>query len=329
MRILITGCSAMQVDSPRKQNNLISNLASIKSCCESLGHQVEWRDVDVGEDLSQYDAAIVSLMPLASWGTRYMGGALWTIMQHPKVVLTADDWQVRGIHQSALGLYNRDDYFEKTIWSHWANKIDHAYREKLKLAVRALAYPDWFGFQMLVPCWEGGDLRQLRLPVQNLIAYDPSPFMLRYKYEQSFAKERRWIFASLTAKDGWLEKHKFKWPVIKYGNVRQGQEKVPEEQLAEIYCKSWGVMSPPHNVSSAGWFRVRFWMAADAGSIMYCGDDEARILGNGPYWVTPKLLEQMDDDGLADVARRQREALISKSWSQDRMQHVISAVFED
>jgi hypothetical protein len=324
----------MQVDSPRKQNHLISNLESLKKCCESLGHTVEWRDVDLGENLEPYDQVIVSLAPFASWGTRYMGGVLWAVMTHPKVLLTADDWQVRGIHQSALGLWNREDYFEKTIWSHWYNKIDPSlegvYRHTLRQAIRYFAYPKW-QHKMLVPCWEGGDLSALRLPARELIAYDPSPFMKRYDIPDSQLsdKHHRWIFASLTAKDGWLDKYRFAWPIEKYGNVRQGQQKVPEEELAAIYSRSWGVLSPPHNVSCAGWFRVRFWMASDAGCVMFCGDDEARILGNGPYWVTPKMVEQMDDSGRMELVARQREALIARSWTTDRMCHAVSNALED
>lgn len=334
MKILITGCTAMQVDSPRKQNHLISNLESIKRCLESLGHEVTWQDVDVGEDLSSYDRVFISWAPLSSWGTRYMGGCLWAYMTHPHVIFTADDWQVRGIHQSALGLWKRMDYFDKTIWSHWQKILEERpadlalIKHVMRQGVRALAYPSW-PVKMLVPCWEGGRLSDLRLPADQLVAYDPSPFMGRYHYPAFQEKCHRWIFASLTAKDGWLEKHRFAWPVMKYGNVRQGQHKVPEDELAVIYAGSWGVISPPHNVSSAGWFRVRFQMAADAGCIMFCGDDEARILGNGPYWVTPKLVEQMNDEGRQTIVEAQRAALAAKSWSKERMQDVISELIKD
>lgn len=333
MKILITGCTAMQVDSPRKQNHLISNLESVKRCLESLGHSVEWRDVGLGEDLSQYDHVIVSLAPFASWGTRYMGGCLWAIMNHPRVTFTADDWQVRGIHSSAQALWKREDYFEKTIWSHWGKPdflerydLTCAHRHILRQAIRYLAYPQW-QHDMLVPCWDGGRLADLRLPAKRLVNYDPSPFMTQYLYSDR-PKQRRWIFASLTAKDGWLEKQSFKWPVEMYGNVRKGHPKVPEEELARIYAESWGVLSPAHNVSSAGWFRVRFHMAAAAGCVMFCGEDEARVLGPA-YRVNVRTVEAMDDSELRCLAEQQRDALIAKSWSQERMQHVISELIQN
>jgi hypothetical protein len=330
MRILITGSTAMQVDSPRKVNQLISNLASLKKCCEVLGHQVEWREVDLGEDLSEFDVCVASLAPFSSWGTRYMGGVLWTIMQHPRVVLTADDWQVRGIHVSAKTLWKRYDYFEKTIWSHWLKLLEgtecqrmEEYYNLLRRGIRYLAYPEW-QHDMLVPCWEGGDLSRLRLPARRLTPYDPSPFMERYKSNQILAKERQWVFASLTAKDSWLLKHRFTWPVAKFGNVRQGQLKLPENELMQVYDNSWGVISPPHDVSAAGWFRVRFHMAADAGCVMFCGDDEARVLGS-PYSVKLHEVEKLSDDSLLELRFRQANSLAEKSWTSDRLLEVISA----
>lgn len=318
MRILITGCTAMQVDSTRKVNNLISNLESIAKCLEHAGHEVQWDAVAVGEDLSDVDLVIISLAPMASWGSKYMGGALWALMTHPNVRLTADDWQVRGISPSCKGLWKRDDYFEKTIWSHWKDKVDESYRQVLKDAIWHLAHDVW-PWKMIVPCWDGGDLTQLRLPSIDLQHYDPSPFMKTYSYVIPEEKHRVWIFASLTSKAGWLEKQRYlKWPVRKYGNVRQGQLKLPEHELAQVYAESWGVMSPPHDVSPAGWFRVRFWMSVHAGCVMHCDESEAKILG-ASYGYHATMVEQLPDDRLKLLAEDQRLDLLRISWSRDRM----------
>jgi hypothetical protein len=326
----------MQVNSDRKVNQLISNLESLKRAleavphphdCEAAAHTVDWRAVTVGESLDEYDVVIACLMPLASWGSKYMGGTLWAYGMAKRVVLTADDWQVRGIHSSCQTLAKRDDYFDKTIWSHWDGKCEKRHKQTLRHAVRSLASPHW-PFKMLVPCWEGGDLERLRLPAE-LVPYDPSPFMAKYPCAAWAMEERRrqWVFASLTAKDTWLHKQRelIKWPIVQYGNVRKGQEKVPESALQHIYGQSTGVMSPPHDVSSAGWFRVRFHMAADAGTVMLCGADEAHILGE-PYRKAPGVFERMSNAELEDTALEQAIALNDKSWTKAKLCEVVNRV---
>jgi len=321
----------MQVDSPRKVNDLISNLESIVNCLRAHHHDVEWRDVELGEDLSSFDRVIASLSPFASWGTRYMGGVLWALASHPSVVLAVDDWQVRGIRQSALTLWNRDDYFEKTIWSHWGKNgygcgpVD--YRDTLKKMVRVLAHSVW-PFKVLVPAWEGGRLDLLRLPGE-IVPYDPSPYMRCYRgYSiHDGTKKRQWICASLTSKSGWFAKQRFEWPCIRYGNVREGQQKLPEAELQRVYNESWGIVSPPHDVSGSGWFRVRFYMAAWAGAVMLCGDEEASVFAIpgrlNYYWPSLKTFESASDEMLQEIAMQQHMQLTEKSWTRARMADVL------
>lgn len=334
MKILVTGCTAMQVDSPRKVNHLISNLESMIACLRYMGHDVDWTEVQLGQDLSKYDAVVCSLSPFASWGTRYMGGVLWAMMNHPHVLFTADDWQVRGIFPSCKGLYNRADYFEKTIWSHWVKLYgaEHEYKEVLRKAIRMLAHNEW-PFKMIVPCTDGGDLNMLRLPARELTNYDPFPFMKLYPVKQE-EKHRRWIFASLTNKEGWLKKQNFSWAVEKYGNIRLNQLKVEESELQSIYDKSWGVISPPHNISGSGWFRVRYHMAVRSGCILFAGHDQAEALTFGtdshnPYRITSKYVEMLNEDSLKSLANDQRERLEKVSWSKFQMAEALGKFLEN
>jgi len=312
----------MQVDSPRKVNDLISNLESLVIVLRQNGHDVEWRAVEVGESLDHFDHVIVSLMPMASWGSRYMGGALWAIWTGKRVTLTAEDWQVRGIWPSFRGLAKRYDYFEKTIWSHWEGRCSPSYKHVLHQVIRAMS-GKW-PYKMLVPCWHGGDLARLGLPADELISYDPSACMKSYDFDVA-PKCHTWIFASLTAKDTWLHKQRqsLTWPVLCYGNVRKDQQKLPESALQQVYASNWGVMSPPHDVSAAGWFRVRFHMAAQAGCVMLCGADEARVLGDA-YAHSGADYEKMSDARLENVALDQAIALNDKSWTPKQLYDVVN-----
>jgi hypothetical protein len=331
MNILITGCTAIQINSPRKQTDIITSLPCLAQGFRDMGHTVEWRDVNVGEDLSQFDKVIISLAPLSNWGTRYMGGCLWALMMHPNVSLTVDDWQTRGIHKSAMGLYKDQKYFEKVIWSHWKDRIenhpgpwstfptDFDFRQILLDGVRALAHPVW-PWKMLVPCWDGGDRRILGLPSMELMHWDPTAYQRPYVHtpEDPEQRHRAWVYASLTSKMDWLQKNNFKWPVLKYGNTREGQPKLDEQSLVNVYCRNWGVLSPPHNVSSAGWWRVRFSLAARSGCVMFCEADEARIMGPSYRLIRP-MIEQLPAASLANIALDQQADLAKITWSKDRI----------
>lgn len=324
MKILITGCTAIMANSPRKQTDIVTSLPCLKSTLEDLGHTVDWRGVTVGEDLSKYDLAVISLAPLSNWGTGYMGGALWALMSHENIRLTVDDWQTRGIHKSAQGLIKQDKYFQKIIWGHWKGKVDDKYEEILKDAVKCLSFNYW-PFKTLVPAWDGGNLGVLNLP-SPLTNWDPTRYMRNYDFVgpplHPDNKVKRWIFASLTSKLDWLNKQNFKWPVTRYGNVREGQQKLEEHALVRVYRDSWGVLSPLHNVSAAGWWRVRFWLAATSNCVMACEKSESRILGKS-FDVIPTEVEKLSVEGLTDLAHRQFTDLDKITWQKSRVQEVI------
>ena len=329
MKILITGCTAIMANSPRKQTDIVTSLPCLKFALEDMGHVVDWRGVTVGEDLSSYDVVVISLAPLGNWGTHYMGGSLWALMSHPNIRLAVDDWQTRGIHKSCQGLIKQDKYFQKVIWGHWKGKVDDKYEEVLRDAVRSLCFQYW-PHRTLVPAWDGGDLRVLALP-GPLTNWDPTRYMRSYDFVgpplPPHAKNRRWVFASLTSKVDWLNKQKFKWPVARYGNVREGQQKLEEHSLVRVYRDSWGVISPLHNVSAAGWWRVRFWLAATSGCVMMCEESEARILGPS-YKIITAEVEKMSNEGLAEIAQNQFNDLDKLTWQKDRVSTTLEEFFK-
>ena len=70
MKVLITGFTALQINTEKRTIQKIDVPASIVKALREAGHEVDWRKVTPGEDLSSYDVAWVNLAPLNSLNGR-------------------------------------------------------------------------------------------------------------------------------------------------------------------------------------------------------------------------------------------------------------------
>ena len=97
MKILITGMNKAQCTRKfylRQQLKVIPSHYSLFNCLEDMGHDVEQRMVEIGEDISQYDEVIVFIAgPRQLVATTVFNG-LWAIASKPNCILSFDDWQV-------------------------------------------------------------------------------------------------------------------------------------------------------------------------------------------------------------------------------------------
>jgi len=95
-KILITGMNKSQ--SVRK-HYLKMNLKvvpahySLFNALVDMGHQVEQREVEIGEDLSSYDEVIVYIAGPRQLVATHTFKGLWAISQRPDCILGVDDWQ--------------------------------------------------------------------------------------------------------------------------------------------------------------------------------------------------------------------------------------------
>ena len=96
MKILITGFNANQSTRKfylRQQLKVVPAHYSLFNCLVDMGHEVEQREVKIGEDLSGYDEVIVYIAgPRQLVATKVFNG-LWAIAQRPDCILGVDDWQ--------------------------------------------------------------------------------------------------------------------------------------------------------------------------------------------------------------------------------------------
>lgn len=331
MKVLITGFTGVQAHASEGQLQLISNIMSIEGALTDLGHGVEWRPVTPGEDLSPYDRCIVAINGVASWVAPFALGGLYVMGARRDTILTMDDWQAPKAFSSGS-----PDKEKAVVWNPKLNRLHHfdaiendEVRTCIDNAVEELCYIHYR--KLLIPAFANGDLELLGLGAPNAIKYDPSSYMIdRYDYAPDIEKARAWVSAALAPKDSWFFKHSFSWPVEYYGVRRLGQPRVTEAELASIYSQRWGVLSAPHPHAGSGWFRVRFLMAALAGSVVYCDRREADSIH--PTYPVGSLhsIETMENEQLRELATHQRSIFLEQCWDKLQLQefvqtHIVSS----
>jgi hypothetical protein len=114
MKVLVTGCTALQIDSQNRTISKIDVPASIVEALRSRGHEVDWRKVDPGEDLTSYDVAWVCLAPINSLNGRAGAmGSLYVMSSGLPCVGFADDWQVSAVWNGMRALNRKPEMLYK------------------------------------------------------------------------------------------------------------------------------------------------------------------------------------------------------------------------
>lgn len=119
MKILITGFNKNQCTRKfylRQQLKVVPSHYSLWNCLTDMGHEVEQRQVTLGEDLSMYDEIIVFIAgPRQLVATTVFEG-LYAISQKPDCILAFDDWQVPDLFKGVAKCDgNRNELFAQFI----------------------------------------------------------------------------------------------------------------------------------------------------------------------------------------------------------------------
>lgn len=324
-KALLTGCTAIQVGSPKTDLKIVTAASAWKAALEDLGYEVEWRPVVPGEDVSGYEVVFVAINKPNSIASRYVYGAVWTLAQRQDAIVVLDDWQV-GYLKIGFEHYaaNKDQAFKFE-----RSYVDetNALRDELHQAVCDIARQPW-PWPVIAPVLGKPDIAKLNLPY-DVIPMDPTAYAFRYP-RADVKRSKSWVQASLLDKPLPLN---LSWPVLEFGpqnrekvsggGSRPGENakpRVPEPELMNVYCGSWGVLSPAHPHAGSGWWRVRYLMSADAGCVLSADPKEAACLGQ-PYLEAsdPRRVEKLSDASLADLAARQAKCLADVSWPKQKV----------
>jgi len=116
MKVLMTGFTALQINTEKRTIQKIDVPASIVQALRELGHDVDWRKVTPGEDLSSYDVAWVNLAPLNSLNGRQGAmGSLYVLSSGLPCIGFFDDWQTNTVFNGARALIRKPEMLYKHL----------------------------------------------------------------------------------------------------------------------------------------------------------------------------------------------------------------------
>lgn len=116
MKVLMSGFTALQINSGNKTIQKINVPAAIVKALRDSGHEVDWRKITPGEDLSSYDVLWINLAPLNSLNGRQGAmGALYALSSGIPCVGFFDDWQFNTVFNGARALVRKPTMLYKHL----------------------------------------------------------------------------------------------------------------------------------------------------------------------------------------------------------------------
>jgi hypothetical protein len=279
-----------------------------------MGHEVDQRVVTIGEDLEEYDRVIVFLHnPAGFAGFLYNG--LWAIYARPDCIMAYDDWQIDSITKGLESLCDPEKLFRDYVKDGCKEVPENVeqYQDELIGAIQLIGARE---NDMLISAFAGGDLSLIiDYPADKLFSYNPNPYHL-HRQAESRDKKRIFNFAGLVQgkTQKWLKKQNVEstgWELKLYGSRKDGQDRVTEDEMVNLYGEHWGILMAGYHHAGSGWWRARPTQVADAGSILIGEPKEMMLYYNDDFLstLTPQMLAEMDDEELEAIAEGQRLAL--------------------
>ena len=334
MKVLVTGITAKQIGSKRSFQ-IALNSGSIVQALQEGGHEVDWRAVVPGEDLSTYDRVFVYLGLVNSLSSQYAFGVLWALATRPDAYLALDDWQVKAIASAAKAVCRKgaDELFKPAIPKNHREEAE-PHKELLFNTLKELTGDTAIRRTCFTPMFRRGKPEKLgMIPVKRHVVFDPTTYWID-NYSKIVAearekgqvteKQRTWIHAALVNKSEWIEKLQVSWPIQAYGNIKEKQPRVPEAELVPIIAGSWGLLSAAHNTPSSGWWRVRFAIAAACDTIVFGDANEMYTVYGEAFSKWPSDIERMSDEQLKERANKQKDLLIKQMMTQPELIETIN-----
>ena len=340
MKILITGMNKQQCTEnfyKTSQLKVMPSHLSLIACLRDMGHTVEQRVVTIGENLDSYDKVIVYIHnPSGFAGFVYNGLYTISTVSPSKLVLAFDDWQTDSIYKGLTALRDPEKMFRKYV-KDGHQHIPDDIESWEGILMNGLDLVESKSNPMLISAFAGGDLSLLiDYPKELMFSFNPNPYHINLasNFNPLFEeKQRVFNFAGLiqdkTKK--WLKAQNIgDWPLKKYGSRKDGQDRVIEPEMVNIYGQQWGILMPGYFHAGSGWWRARPLQVADSGSILIGDPTEMMLYYNDEYLAGIKAsdITQMSDSQLEDLAAAQKEAIytthpLDKGVQQDELRRIL------
>lgn len=338
MKILVTGFTALQVDTPHRTIQKIDVPAAMVKGLRQLGHNVDWRKADISENLyNKYDAAIVLLAPCNSLNARRGAlGAMHTLahIQLPQAMYY-EDWQINQVFNSARNIARRHEVqFTKKLGDQWFynQEIPTNHWPTLVKGLETIYDPasvHLYPRVGVVPMYPWGDLSKInsRMPYDvtqdNTLMVDPTPAVIDLSPQDGEVslqaqKTKAWACASLMDHTNWVDKLNPSWPVNYFGSrkykERGGERLKTEAGVRFEYSKHAGLLSPKYPHAGSGWFRSRFVYGALMKTIVYCDKNDAP---HQDYWKPLHEIESLTYPENQEFAELQSSIVLSRIHTYD------------
>lgn len=322
MNILLTGFTTRQANTLRESANFYVLAQQIfRDMLVEMGHKVDWRAVEIGEDLSMYDLAMVGLSnPTTMNGMAHRYGGMWALASHRNVLAWFDDFRFKD--QLYSWLRKPEPAFSDRLWPdrryaehekamEWKDRLIAAFQviKDRKLPFIAHIF-EWGDISLMAR--ETPDARWFcRFDISDFVprlVTDPAPFETRKK---------AWVSAALTNTDEWINKLGLTWDIVKSTKPKGGNpfgggwKKIPEPELVRtLYRDNIGILSHPYSHAGSGWWRVRFNYMTQTQSILLGAIEEAQEMGEA-FRYSPQEIEAMPTHALHALAQRQTNSFMS------------------
>jgi hypothetical protein len=317
----MTGMTARQC---KKMDNYLFDMFDIfKRYGEALGHTMDWRKVELGEDLSQYDMAIVAVGPIHSLSARLHGLQTMYVMSQLPCSIYFDDWQVYATVTGFRYIDKKFDYFinKKVGGQNFFVKSAEEFKkheEQIRDVAQKFTAGDHRGHKLVFPLFNWGNIENVLklIPIKHetkILQFDPSPELLHqgYAFEKPITteKSRSWFLPTLLDHSAWTKKQNLSWPVEWIGNKKKTGIKVNEREVFNLAERHWGYLSPSYHHDGCGWYRTRFIYSALNDCILLTGKKDQMVLGNA-YQISSNI-ENLSEESLKEIAIYQRNTLMS------------------
>lgn len=336
MKILYTGSTSKQVNSEAYKKAHVNRIDDSTLLCDQLsrlGHEVIRREVLPGENLDEFDLAMIGIGPVGSSNySKYIMGAFWAMHAAKKVLLWHEDWK---IHETISTMRNAlsKDFDSFIIDKKWSNgtpfyRNAELYKGKTDILYDCIEKVLLGEFKVACPGFKFGDIDNISKYLGNDVCkIDISPAVIS-KYGiskiENTNKKKEYVLSTLGNFDSWIEKQNFSWNINYFGNKKNGIILDSERAVFEKSAEYWGGnVCPEYPHSGSGWFRSRFIYAAYGGTFLVASEKDLSMLG------LPKLnIEELDEIDLIYESNLQSQAILDNLSSMEEFSNQLKEAIE-
>lgn len=336
MKILFTGSSSKQTSDDAHDRARVKRIDDSSIICNSLRKQgfiVDRKNVEWGEDLSQYGLAIVGIGQFSSstFSNRIFN-AIYAVARAPKVLLFHEDWKIDGTMRSFLSMLDENNW-NKAMKKKWSGGIPFypavesphfdpvLAKEIIKNVVEGV-------YDCIIPAFDWGDKQLVRdiIKSKNIYNLDLTPYVLKNwnipLTVESKPKAKKHMLASLVDHSSWVKRNKLNWPVDYYGAKSMKAPLLSSETEVFYTCGDyWSVLCPEYPHAGSGWFRIRWIYAAIWKSILLSSQKDLSALG-----LSNVNIEELTDDELCEYANLQSNAILKYMWTTDKFDQILKNI---